>query len=317
MTGMPDNPGATGPKGPARPEFRQRSRSGYPWGFPRQGGPTTMTSTIPVCLTVAGSDPSGGAGIQADLKTFAALGTFGTSALTALTAQNTRGVRGVLPIDPAFVRLQIASVFDDLPVASAKTGMLGDARTIAVVAEAFAGQPNCPLVVDPVAVARGGDPLLDPAAVGALRELLLPLATVITPNRFEAALLAGTGPIADLDGLRRAAQLLFEQTGRPILAKGGATFPQALDLLIDEEGEFPLTLDDGPIATRSTHGAGCTLAAALAAFLALGHPLRVAATLAKRFIGGAIRHAPGLGAGHGPVHHGWLGGGDLVPESSP
>lgn len=265
-----------------------------------------MPDAIPVCLTVAGSDSSGGAGIQADLKTFAALGVFGASAITALTAQNTRGVQGIQPVDPAFVRLQIEAVCLDLPVAAAKTGMLASAAVIATVAQAFQARPACPLVVDPVVVARGGDVLVEPSAIDALRELLLPRAAVITPNRHEAALLAGTPPITDALGLRTAARTLFERTGRPVLAKGGSALPGALDLLIDADGELPLTIADGPITTRSTHGAGCTLSAALAAFLALGHTLRDAAAEAKQFVAEAIRHAPGFGQGHGPVHHGWL-----------
>ncbi|HEV3162890.1 MAG TPA: bifunctional hydroxymethylpyrimidine kinase/phosphomethylpyrimidine kinase [Isosphaeraceae bacterium] len=265
-----------------------------------------MANSIPVCLTVAGSDCSGGAGIQADLKTFAALGVFGASAITALTAQNTTGLKGVFAVDPGFVRLQIDAVFDDFPVAAAKTGMLGDSATITAVVEAFTLRPQCPLVVDPVLVARGGDPLLEPWAIGLLRDRLLPLATVIMPNRHEAVLLAGTGPITDVTSLRLAARTLFERTGRPILAKGGAILPGALDLLIDFDGEHPLTIADGPLDTCSTHGAGCSLSAAIAAFLALGHTLRDAAAEAKQFVAGAIRHAPTMGQGYGPIHHGWL-----------
>jgi hydroxymethylpyrimidine/phosphomethylpyrimidine kinase len=266
-----------------------------------------INDAIPVCLTVAGSDSGGGAGIQADLKTFEALGVYGASALTALTAQNTTGVRGVVAVDPAFVRLQIDAVCDDLPVGVAKTGMLANAAIIQTVAEAFSSRPGIRLVVDPVVVARSGDLLLEPEALDALRTRLLPLASVLTPNRHEAALLTETGPITDADALRAAARSLFDRIGRPVLAKGGSALPGALDVLIDADGtEWPLTALDAPIATRSTHGTGCTLSAALAAGLALGMNLVDAAVGAKRYVTGAIRHAPGLGAGHGPVDHGWM-----------
>jgi hydroxymethylpyrimidine/phosphomethylpyrimidine kinase len=265
-----------------------------------------MANQLPVCLTVSGSDSCGGAGLQADMKIFTALGAYGASAITALTAQNTTGVKGVVAIDPAFVTLQIETVFGDLPVAAAKTGMLASAATIGAVAQAFAARPHCALVVDPVMVARGGDLLLEKNAIGAMCEQLLPLATVVTPNRYEAAILAGTGAITDAATLRHAARTIFESCGRPVLAKGGAALPGALDLLVDAEGEYPLTLAEGAIDTRSTHGTGCALSAALTVFLALGHPLREAAAEAKQFVAGAIRHAPGFGSGHGPVHHGWI-----------
>lgn len=264
-------------------------------------------TTIPVCLSVAGSDSSGGAGIQADLKTFAALGVYGATAITALTAQDTAGVRGVVPVEPEFVGRQIEVVCGDLPVVAAKTGMLASAAIIEEVARAFADRPDIRLVVDPVMVARSGDSLLEEDALIAMRSLLLPLATVFTPNRHEAALLAGTGPITDVESLRRTAKLLFDLIGRPVLVKGGAILPGALDLLIDGHGnEFPIAMDNAPIATRSTHGTGCTLSAALAALIAHGHGLRQAAAGAKQYVTGAIAHAPGLGRGHGPIDHAWL-----------
>lgn len=262
--------------------------------------------SLPVCLTVAGSDSSGGAGIQADLKTFAALGAFGASAITALTAQNSTGVRGILAVDPAFVRLQVEAVFDDLPVAAAKLGMLGSAAVVEAVADAFAARPGCPLVVDPVCVARSGAVLLEPDALATLRDRLLPMARVITPNRHEAALLAGTGPVVDEASLRRAAVALYERCGRPVLAKGGSALPGALDLLIDAQGEHAFVQPDAPVETRHTHGTGCTLAAALAVGLARGLDLPAAVLEAKRYVTGAIRHAPGLGAAHGPIRHDWM-----------
>ncbi|WP_201750315.1 bifunctional hydroxymethylpyrimidine kinase/phosphomethylpyrimidine kinase [Tautonia marina] len=265
-----------------------------------------------VCLSIAGSDPSGGAGIQADLKTFAALGVYGAAAITALTAQNTTGVQGVDLIDPAFVAQQAESVFDDLPVVAVKTGMLGTVAIIDAVADVIEMArdrfPELRVVVDPVMVARGGDPLLDPQAVMRLRDRLIPLANLVTPNRHEASLLTGSGPIETADDLRRVARALFELVEhRPVLVKGGQAITGALDLLIDANGsEFPLTIAGAPIQTRSTHGSGCTLAAAITALLARGHTLRDACTAAKQFVFGAIEHAPGLGRGFGPLNHLWL-----------
>ncbi|WZO98396.1 bifunctional hydroxymethylpyrimidine kinase/phosphomethylpyrimidine kinase [Isosphaeraceae bacterium EP7] len=260
----------------------------------------------PACLAIGGSDSSGGAGIQADLKTFAALGTYGASAIAALTAQNTNGVQGVLGIPAAFVRQQVESVLSDLPIAAIKVGMLGDPEVIQVVAALLANVPQIPVVIDPVCVSRGGDSLIEPGAWQALRDLLLPLATVATPNRHELALLAGTPPVTDELTLRIAGRALAVRIGRPVLAKGGSALPEALDLLILPDGQFTrLTAPDAPIPTRHTHGAGCTLAAAIAAYLAKGLPLPEAALEAKRHVTGAIRHAPGLGSGHGPVNHAW------------
>ena len=265
-----------------------------------------------VCLSIAGSDPSGGAGVQADLKTYAALGVYGAAAITALTAQNTTGVQGVRLVDAAFVALQAESVFDDLPVVSVKLGMLGSAAIIAAVADVLEIRiertPDLRVVVDPVMVARGGEPLLDPKAVAVLRDRLLPLASVLTPNRHEASMLTGLGPIEGVEDLRRMAHALFELVGhRPVLVKGGEAITGAIDLLIDGHGnEFPLAIAGAPIATRSTHGAGCTLSAAIAALLAKGHGLRDACAGAKQFVFGAIEHAPGLGRGHGPLDHLWL-----------
>lgn len=265
-----------------------------------------------VCLSIAGSDPSGGAGIQADLKTFAALGVYGAAAITALTAQNTTGVQGVDLIDPAFVAQQAESVFDDLPVAAVKTGMLGTTAIIDAVADvieaAVARSPELVVVVDPVMVSRGGDPLLEPKAVMRLRDRLLPMAGLVTPNRHEGSLLTGLGPIDSPDDLRRVAFALFELAGRrPILLKGGQALAGALDLLIDERGsEFPLTIPGAPLPTRSTHGSGCTLSAAVAALMARDNPLRESCAGAKQFVFGAIEQAPGLGRGHGPLNHLWL-----------
>jgi hydroxymethylpyrimidine/phosphomethylpyrimidine kinase len=267
---------------------------------------------VPVCLSIAGSDPSGGAGIQADLKTFAALNVFGCAALTALTAQNTTGVQDVFRLTPEFVAKQARSVFDDLPVAAVKTGMLATAPIIGAVCdvleERLEFEPGLIIVVDPVMVARSGDPLLDPKAELVLRDRLFPLATIVTPNRFEACRLTATPPIDDVESLRCTALAMFRLCGeRPVLIKGGSALTGALDLLIDGHGEeFPLAIAGGPIASRSTHGTGCTLSAALAALLARGLSLREAAAGAKQYVFGAIEHAPGLGRGNGPLDHGWL-----------
>ncbi len=265
-----------------------------------------------VCLAISGSDPSGGAGLQADLKTFAALNVYGAAVVSALTAQNTRGVSATAAIPPDFLKAQLTAVLDDLPVAAIKTGMLGDAATVAATVEVLGpyldAHPEVRLVVDPVMVSRSGDELLDFKAVGLLRAELMPLATVVTPNRLEAARLTGLDPFEDVAGLRRTAFALFELVGKPVLVKGGAALQGALDLLIDGHGnEFPIALADAPIASRSTHGTGCTLSAALTALLGKGHSLREAASGAKQFVFGAIRHAPGLGAGaYGPLDHNWL-----------
>ncbi len=265
-----------------------------------------------VCLTIAGSDPSGGAGIQADLKTFAALGVYGSAAITALTAQNTTGVFGVRMVDPDFVVLQVESIFNDLPVAALKTGMLGDAAVIGAVADLLerqlAATPDLRVVVDPVMVSRSGDPLLEPDAVETIRSRLLPIANLITPNRHEASRLTGLDPIETVDDLRRTAMALFELIGqRPVLVKGGQALQGALDLLIDGHGEeFPLALADAPIVSRSTHGTGCTLSAGITALLGRGHSLRDSCAGAKQFVFGAIEHAPGIGQGHGPLDHLWM-----------
>ncbi|ADV62607.1 phosphomethylpyrimidine kinase [Isosphaera pallida ATCC 43644] len=276
-----------------------------------------------VCLTIAGSDSSGGAGIQADLKTFEACGVFGASVITAVTAQNTQGVRGVGLIDPALIRSQIEAVRDDLPVAAIKVGMVGDTPAIEAVAEALrlwrAECPTLPIVIDPVAVARSGDRLLNPAAFEALVERLLPLANVVTPNRRETAWLSSwisgcsvgdLDAIPDLahpDDLEKAGRLVFQTVRRPVLVKGGAALPGALDWLIDAEGVTRFTVPHAPLKTTATHGSGCVLAAALTVGLARGLELREAVGWAKQFVTRALSRPPGLGKGHGPlgIRHGW------------
>lgn len=260
----------------------------------------------PVALTIAGSDSGGGAGIQADLKTFAALGVFGTSALTAVTAQNTTAVLGVRVLEPAFVDLQIEAVLGDLPVAAVKTGMLASAATVAVVARRAAAGDLPRLVVDPVMVTSTGTPLLDDDGVAAYIELLLPHAAVCTPNMREAALLASMA-VTDVAGMEAAARRLAEYGPGVVVVKGGHLGGDAAPDVVLADGV--LTVLDGPrVATANDHGTGCSLAAATAAHLARGAAPVAAVREAKAFVAAAIAGASSwtLGAGHGPLDHfGW------------
>lgn len=258
---------------------------------------------IPNVLTIAGSDPSGGAGIQADLKAFAAQGAYGMAALTALTAQNTRGVSGVHMVPPDFVGAQIAAVLEDVRVDAVKIGMIGEAPVAEAVADALAGYAG-PIVLDPVMVAKGGARLLAAEAVAAVRDRLLPMAAVVTPNLAEAADLLGRGPIADRAGMERAAADLRAAGARAVLLKGGHLGGEdSPDLLLDAAGA--VWFEAPRVATRNSHGTGCTLAAALAARLARGEGLAEAARVAKAYLAGALACADALdvGSGHGPVHH--------------
>jgi len=260
-------------------------------------------SAIPNVVTIAGSDPSGGAGIQADLKAFSALGAYGCAVITALTAQNTRGVTGVQAVPPAFVARQIDTLAADVALAAAKTGMLADAPIIEAVADALARASIPALVVDPVMVAKSGDRLLDPDAVVALRDRLLPLATLITPNLPEAGVLLDRPAPADRESMARAAADLATLGPRAVLIKGGhlADGP-AVDLLWQDGA---VRVFEAPrLATRNTHGTGCTLSAAIAALIPT-RPLAEAVAAAKDYVHGAIAAADRLsvGAGHGPTHH--------------
>ncbi len=248
---------------------------------------------LPIALTIAGSDPSGGAGIQADLKTFHQLHVYGTAAITLITVQNTTRVSRVETLDPALVSGQIDAVLEDLPPRAAKTGALGTAAIIEAVA---ACSIECPLVVDPVMISKHGAPLMDSTARDALRRLLLPKAALITPNLQEAAELAGM-PVEDLDQMREAAIRI----GHSVLIKGGHLPGDSVDLLY-HDGVFT-ELRAARIDTRHTHGTGCTYSAAITAFLARGVRMVEAVTRAKRFIDEAIRTNPGIGAGSGPVNH--------------
>jgi hydroxymethylpyrimidine/phosphomethylpyrimidine kinase len=255
-------------------------------------------------LTIAGSDSGGGAGIQADLKTFAALGTYGASVITALTAQNTQTVSAIHEVPPEFVTAQLDAVLEDIEIAAVKIGMLSSPAIIEAVAAGLRRHRPSHVVVDPVMVAKSGDRLLREDAVSALKERLLPLATVITPNLPEAAVLLGTAPARDEAGMIEAAAALRGLGPAAVLLKGGhMEHEDSIDVL--DDGEEPLTLVAPRIATRNTHGTGCTLSSAIAALLARGLPLRRALREAKTYVTEALRAADRLdvGHGHGPVHH--------------
>ena len=259
----------------------------------------------PVALTIAGSDSSGGAGIQADLKTFTVLGVYGASVLTALTAQNTRGVSAILPVPPAFVTQQIDAVAGDLNIAAVKTGMLNDRATVLAVVAGVRRHRLSPLVVDPVMVATSGDMLLEPEAVEALRRELLPLADIITPNLAEAARLLHLSVAADEAEMEAQARELLSLGAKAVLLKGGhGEGSEAVDILV-VRGMAPVRLALPRIDTANTHGTGCTLSAAIAAGLAQGESLTDAATAAKRFVHAALAAGRGLkiGGGAGPVDH--------------
>jgi hydroxymethylpyrimidine/phosphomethylpyrimidine kinase len=254
-------------------------------------------------LTIAGSDSGGGAGIQADLKTFAACGVYGTSAITAVTAQNTLGVTAWEPVSTELVIAQIEAVAGDLPPAAVKTGMLATAAIVEAVSAAIEGLDLPNLVVDPVMVAKGGDRLLRDDAVAAMKTHLFRLAEVLTPNIPEAEALTGMR-ITSVDDMLAAARRIREMGPRVVIVKGGhAASHESVDVVCLPHGEFELR---GPrIATVHTHGTGCTFASAIAAHLALGRPLEEAIREARTYLEGAIRHAPGLGAGQGPLNHFW------------
>ncbi len=255
-------------------------------------------------LIIAGSDSGGGAGIQADIKTVTALGGFAMTAVTAITAQNTLGVTAVHPIPLAMVRAQINAVVDDLGADAWKTGMLGTLEAVEAVAAAIDERAGLvPVVVDPVMVAKGGHPLLDARAIGAVRAAMVPRATVLTPNAPEAAALAGF-PVKTATDQLRAAEALLALGAKAVLLKGGHLPGDTVrDLLFTQDG--PAWFESPRIPTRSTHGTGCTLASALATGLAQGLGAHTAADRARRYVAEAIRLAPGFGAGHGPLAHGW------------
>ena len=256
-----------------------------------------------IALTIAGSDSGGGAGIQADLKTFSALGVYGASVITAVTAQNTRAVTAVEAISPALIRAQIEAVFADLPPQAVKTGMLGDSQTICTVADSLTAVALPYLVIDPVMVAKSGDKLLADAAIATLRERLIPLATLITPNLPEAGELLGRS-VTTRDDMPQAAADLLALGCHAVLLKGGHLAGDASDdLLLTTGGATWLSAARHP--GKNTHGTGCTLSAAITAGLARGLALVDAVHAAKDYIGAAIAAADRLhvGSGHGPLHH--------------
>lgn len=260
---------------------------------------------MPTALTIAGSDSGGGAGIQADLKTFAAHGVFGTSAITAITAQNTLGVMAWEAVSTALVVAQIEAVVGDIGADAVKTGMLANAAITTAVAAAIRRLGLGPVVVDPVMIAKGGDRLLDQPAVAAIRQELLPLAHVVTPNIPEAEILSGV-MIASVEHMREAGRRILALGPRVVLVKGGhLPGPDSIDVALTADGEFELKAPR--VDTIHTHGTGCTLASAIAANLALGLDDREAITRARDYVDGAIRHAPGIGGGHGPLGHFWRG----------
>jgi hydroxymethylpyrimidine/phosphomethylpyrimidine kinase len=267
------------------------------------GTPAQPVSGLPRALTIAGSDSGGGAGIQADLKVFFALGCHGMSALTALTAQNTVGVTGIHPVPPDFVVAQIDAVTTDIGVDAAKLGMLANAQIVEAVADAIRAHRIEHLVVDPVFISKSRDHLLEEDAVAALKERILPLAEIITPNLYEAGGLLGT-EIETIDDMERAAREIARLGPRTVLVKGGhLSGDRAVDVFFD--GTSTTELDGLRYDTEDTHGTGCALSAAIAARLAHGDDIFAAVRYAKDFIAGAIRRGLKIGKGYGPVNPGW------------
>ncbi|WP_144632408.1 bifunctional hydroxymethylpyrimidine kinase/phosphomethylpyrimidine kinase [Bordetella genomosp. 13] len=263
---------------------------------------------IPHALSIAGVDPSGGAGVLADVKAMSALGAYGCAVIAALTAQNTQGVTGISPVPPAFVAQQIDTLFADVRIDAVKIGMLGQYPVIAAVAERLARWTPAHVVLDPVMVAKSGDLLLEREAVGAMREALLPQTTVLTPNLPEAGVLLEERPVETIKEMRRVAERLRNRMAhsghRWVMLKGGHLPGEAaIDLLHD--GDRMIELAAPRLETRNTHGTGCTLSAALAALLPQCEDVPEAARRAKAYLTEAIRHADRLdvGGGHGPVHH--------------
>jgi hydroxymethylpyrimidine/phosphomethylpyrimidine kinase len=257
-----------------------------------------------IAVTIAGSDSGGGAGIQADLKTFSALGVYGASVITALTAQNTLGVQGIHDVPPAFIAQQIDSVFSDLSVSAVKIGMLSQPAVIEAVASGLARHDARNVVLDPVMVATSGDRLLAPAAIETLKTVLIPRALVVTPNLPEAAALLDEAVAEEEDAMRVQAERILKLGPQAVLIKGGhAAGDESVDLLVDAAGVQRFA--SARVATRNTHGTGCTLSSAIAAGLAKGLPLTDAVAAAKTYVSTAIGVSEQLeiGRGHGPVHH--------------
>ena len=260
--------------------------------------------TYPVVLTIAGSDSSGGAGIQADLKTMSAIGVFGTSAITAITAQNTCEVRDIQGIEPDIVRQQIEAVLDDLPCTTVKLGMLYSRATIETIADCLQRYPLRNIVLDPVMVSTSGCRLIEEEAISAVKTLLLPQATVITPNIPEAEILSGLAIDSEKD-MEKAANRLFQAGCRAVLVKGGhLKGAESCDILF-MPNSVPVRYTSPRISTRNTHGTGCTFSSAIASYLALGHRLTDAVSLAKKYLTQALQTGADItiGSGHGSVNH--------------
>jgi hydroxymethylpyrimidine/phosphomethylpyrimidine kinase len=266
------------------------------------GGKKMMKSRIPVALTVAGSDSGGGAGIQADLRTFAFHCVHGTSAVTCVTAQNTLGVMRVDALSAEAVKAQIEAVVGDIGVDAVKTGMLLNREIMAVVASQVESLNIGNLVVDPVMVSRSGDRLIDDGAIAFLQDVLIPLAAVVTPNRFEAEILSGL-EINSVDDMRSAAERIHSLGAKAVLVKGGGMKGELRGVDVWFDGKRLNVLKTENIDTSNTHGTGCTLSAAIAANLALGKDLFTAVTLAKNYVTNALKYALDIGKGQGPVGH--------------
>lgn len=275
---------------------------------PRKASGTTGASSTqpvsPIALTIAGSDSGGGAGIQADLKTFSALGVYGASVIAAITAQNTVSVSAIHTVPTTMVKAQLDAVLSDLDVKAIKIGMLSSVEVIEVVSQVLADHPNIPVVLDPVMVAKSGDALLRPDALQALQSLLVPKAHVITPNLPEAALLLATDEATSGNELNAQAELLMQLGAHAVLLKGGHLEG---DMVVDvlRSAEHHESFSHARIVTRNTHGTGCTLSAAIAAGLASGGTLVQSVAAAETYLHQAIQAADTLsvGSGHGPVHH--------------
>lgn len=261
-------------------------------------------SGVPIALTIAGSDSSGGAGIQADLKTFSAFGVYGASVITALTAQNTHGVTGIHTPRAEFVVEQMRAVLDDVAVGAIKTGMLANGAIVRAVADGLAKHPAIPVVVDPVMVATSGDLLLEADAVEAVRSALIPRASLVTPNLAEAAKLTGQAIARSTDEMADQGRMILALGCGAVLVKGGhAPGAEAVDVLVQRDG---VQLYAGAwVDTEHTHGTGCTLSAAIAALMAAGAPLQEAVGRAKDYVRQGLEHGrnQGIGGGHGPLDH--------------
>ena len=251
-------------------------------------------------LIIAGSDSGGGAGIQGDLKTVTCLGGYAMTAITALTAQNTQGVFGIHPVPPAFIAQQIQLCLEDIGADAVKTGMLHSAEVIAAVANTL--PPDIPLILDPVMVAKGGAPLLQPEAAAALKSLLIPRAALLTPNIPEAELLLGRA-ISNTEAMQDAAQDLLALGCGAVLLKGGHMEGDTLTDILATPHAPPHVFTSLRIASRHTHGTGCTLASAIATFVAQHQSLNEAVAQARNYVQQAMQHAPALGSGHGPLGH--------------